>query len=71
MFLGREVVHLQITLKAARVNKGLSRDKAAQLLGISKYMLANYEHEKASPTVVECRKIEAVYGISLDNIFFA
>ena len=69
-YIWKEVSDLQITLKAARANKGLSREKAAELLEISKYMLANYEHGKASPTIIEGRKIEAVYGISLDNIFF-
>ena len=61
---------MQITLKAARINKGLSRNEASEMLGISIYKLSEYEKGKASPTIIECKKIETVYGIALDNIFF-
>lgn len=59
-----------ITLKAARVNKGLTQKKAAELLGVSEYTLINYEKGKSSPDVHVLKKIESLYGVPYHRIIF-
>lgn len=59
-----------ITLKAARVNKGLTQKDAAKMLGISEYTLINYEKGKSSPDVHVLKKIENLYGVPYHRIIF-
>lgn len=59
-----------ITLKAARVNKGLTQKKAAEMLGISEYTLMNYEKGKSSPDVRVLKKIENLYEVPYHKIIF-
>ena len=61
---------MTITLKAARVNKGLTQPEAAKLIGVSKTTIINWERGKSFPDVKEIKKIEEVYGIGYNSIFF-
>lgn len=60
----------QITLKAARVNAGLTIHQACERLGISHSTLVKWEKH---PDLVEPRKqkiIEQAYNFPIDFIFF-
>ena len=59
-----------MTLKAARVNAGLTQKKAEEMLGISEYTLINYEKGKSSPDVHVLKKIENLYGVPYHRIIF-
>lgn len=59
-----------ITIKAARVNKGLTQAEAAELLGISKDSLYNYENYRSYPDIRIVKKMVELYGISYDNLIF-
>lgn len=59
-----------MTLKAARVNAGLTQKKAAELLGISEFTLIRYESGKSSPDVHTLKKIEHLYGVPYHRIIF-
>lgn len=61
---------MSITLKSARVNKGLTQAKAAELIGITKDTLSNYERGKSYPDVPVIKKIETVYDVSYSDIKF-
>lgn len=61
---------MQITLKAARVNKGLSQKKAAALLGISNKTLCMYENGKAYPRVDLINQMGRLYGVNKDKFIF-
>lgn len=61
---------MEITLKAARVNKNLTQAQAAKLLGISKDTIWNYENGRSYPDVIALKKIEALYGVSYNDIIF-
>lgn len=61
----------KITLAAARVNAGMTQDKAAEALNISKETLSNYERGKSVPNWDMVRKIESVYDFPSDFIFLA
>jgi transcriptional regulator with XRE-family HTH domain len=61
---------MSITLKAARVNKGLTQKEAAKLLGIGEKTIAMYESGKTFPDVQMIKKIEELYGVSYNEINF-
>ncbi len=65
-----EMRKTKFTLKACRVNKGLTIKEAAKMLNISEFTLLNYEAGKTFPTVPVISKIENLYGISYDEIIF-
>ena len=48
---GKGVLKMKLTLKAARVNKGLTQSEAAQAIGISLSSMIDYENGKRSPYV--------------------
>ena len=60
----------KITLKAARVNAGLSQQEAAKKLGIDRSTLYLWENGKSSPSVIMFKRIEEIYGISYNAINF-
>lgn len=60
----------KITLKAARVNMGLTQAQAAKALGISVFTLINYETGKSYPDVPIISKIEKVYGMPYHKLNF-
>lgn len=59
-----------ITLKAARVNKGLTQKEAARKIGVSVEALAKWENGTAFPSVVRIPSIERVYGFKYDELIF-
>jgi len=61
---------MAITLKAARVNAGLSQTEAANQLGISKNTLCNYEKYRTVPDIEMSKKIAALYNWSVNDIIF-
>lgn len=69
--LKKEVSKLKLTLKALRVNKGYTQEKAASLIGISVETLAKYEKGLTYPDVPVLQKIEEVYETKYDNIDFS
>jgi len=60
----------KITLRAARVNAGLTLKEAAAKIGISVATLHKWEHDSSSIKVSQIKKIEEVYQYPTDNIFF-
>lgn len=64
-------VRMAITLKAARVNVGLTQIDAAKALGISPDTVRKYEQGETFPDVPMIRKIEALYRISYNDIDFS
>lgn len=61
---------MAITLKAARVNKGLSQIEAAKMLNLAVETLRNYETGKSYPNVAVVKRIEDLYGVSYSEINF-
>ena len=60
----------KMTLKAARVNKGLSQEQAAEMLGVTRNVVSNWERQLTFPDVVMLGKIEEVYGVSYADLIF-
>lgn len=61
----------KISLAAARVNAKLQQKDVAKVLGIAQETLLNWEKGKTSPRIEQARKLAAMYGIPLQDIFFA
>ena len=61
---------MAITLKAARVNVGLSQTEAAKHLGISKNTLSNYEKYVTKPDIEIAKRIASLYCCTVDDIIF-
>ena len=61
---------MKLTLRALRINKEYSQEKAANLIGISVETLANYEKGITYPDIPVLKKIEEIYETKYDNINF-
>jgi transcriptional regulator with XRE-family HTH domain len=59
-----------ITLRAARTNIGLNRKEAAKLFEIHYETLANYEADSSNIPHTFFAKIEPVYGLPKEAIYF-
>ena len=57
-----------VTLKAARAQKRLTQNEAAELIGISVPTLYNYEARLFYPTVPIIKSIEGAYGVRFSDI---
>ena len=60
----------KITLKAARVNAGLTQKGAADKIGISNKTLHNWENGRSFPDVMQVNALCEAYGILYDDIIF-
>ena len=63
--------NMAVTLKAARVNAGLTQKEAAERIGVNVAMIVKWENEGASPTAKRILKILEVYGMKFEDIIFA
>lgn len=59
----------KITLKAARVNAGLTQKEAAKRIGISYQTLSEYEKDASRIKLATLKKICSVYGLPSEYIF--
>ncbi len=64
------LMEFKISLKAARVNAGLTILEACEKLGISKDTMIRWEREPWLISAINMDKISKVYNISIDNINF-
>ena len=60
----------KLTLKAARVNAGMTQAEAAEKIGVSTNTLCAYERGTTFPDVRVLKRIEDVYGVEYKNIIF-
>jgi hypothetical protein len=61
---------MKITLKAARVNAGLTIIEAAEKIGIGKDTLIKWGKKPWTVNALNQNAISKTYGISIDNIIF-
>lgn len=61
---------MAITLKAARVNAGLTQREVSEKLNISKATLSHYETYKTIPDMEIGAKLAKLYGLTVDDIIF-
>lgn len=61
---------LKISLKAARVNAGLSQKEVATILNVSNKTINSWENGKTFPDAEKIDALCKLYGVSYDNIIF-
>lgn len=59
----------QVTLKAARVNVGLSQEQVAKRMEVTRQTVINWETGKIIPGIPEMEMLSTLYGIPTDYIF--
>ena len=64
----REVDNLQITLKAARVNAGLTQAQVEAQTGYARSTLTSWESGKTFPKADALENLCRLYGIPIGNI---
>ena len=62
---------MAITIKAGRVNVGLTQEKAAIELGISRGTLQSYESGRTKPDIEMGKKMAALYKTTVDELIFS
>lgn len=55
-------------LRAARTAAGLTQEKAAEALGVSRQTVSNWENGKTYPDIVSVVKMSDLFAISLDRL---
>lgn len=61
---------MEITLKAARVNAGLTQKTAAKAIGVSKETISNWERGLSFPGVATLKRLECVYNVGYNELIF-
>lgn len=61
---------MAITLKAARVNAGLTQKEAAKALNIAKGTLASYEMYRTKPDIEKSKQMAVLYNMTVDDLIF-
>lgn len=61
---------MKLTLKAARVNVGLTQEDVARILKKSKNTIVNYENGKSSPDIETGKALASLYGLSVNDLIF-
>lgn len=60
----------KITLRAARINAGLTQMQVSKSLGIAPATLSGWEKNSTKLSFLEAIKLAKLYHIQPDNIFF-
>ena len=55
-------------IKAARIEKKLTQEQVAELLGVSRQTISNWENEKSYPDIISVIKMSECYDVSLDYL---
>ena len=61
---------MKITLKAARVNAGMTQEEVAKKIKKSKNTIVNYENGKSTPDIETGKALAALFGCSVDDLNF-
>lgn len=60
---------MQISIKGARVEKGLTQLQAAREMGVTRETIANWEKGNTAPSAPQLMELCRVYGVSITDIF--
>lgn len=61
---------MKLTLRAARINRGLSQQEVAKLIGITNVTLSHWENCKSYPPIQKFRRLCSLYGCDEQDIVF-
>ena len=55
-------------IKAARLKKKMTQEQVAELLGVSRQTISNWENEKSYPDIISVIALSDLYSVSLDEL---
>ena len=55
-------------LKNARIEAGLTQEKAAEKIDVSRETISNWENEKSYPDIISVIALSDLYSVSLDEL---
>ena len=55
-------------LKNARIEAGLTQEKAAEKIDVSRQSISNWENEKSYPDIISVIALSDLYSVSLDEL---
>ncbi len=55
-------------LKNARIDAGLTQEKAAEEINVSRQTISNWENEKSYPDIISVIALSDLYSVSLDEL---
>ncbi|MBP3541426.1 MAG: helix-turn-helix transcriptional regulator [Clostridia bacterium] len=55
-------------LRTARNEKGITQEQAAELLGVSRQTISNWENNKSYPDIISVIKMSDIFSVSLDHL---
>ena len=55
-------------LKNARIEAGLTQEKAAEKIDVSRQTISNWENEKSYPDIIRVIALSDLYSVSLDEL---
>lgn len=61
---------MPISIKAARVNSGLTQAEVAERVNKTKNTIASYEAYATSPDIITAQAMAELFGMSLDEIIW-
>ncbi len=61
-------MEIGIKLKKARNEKGITQEQAAEVLGVSRQTISNWENNKSYPDIISVIKMSDIYSVSLDHL---
>ena len=61
---------IKLTLKAARVNVGMTQKDVAKRLKISNKTVCSWENGDTAPNVQQVEALCGLYGVAYDNLIF-
>lgn len=62
------IMEIGTKLKSARKKCGLTQEKAAEAVGVSRQTISNWENEKSYPDIVSVIRLSSLYFVSLDEL---
>ena len=60
---------MRITLKAARINAGLSQKEVAKKLGVCRQTIIKWERDTGRLNIEKLQSLCRVYGVDMNDIF--
>ena len=62
------VMQIGAKLKDARMRAGMTQEKVAEEIQVTRQTISNWENEKSFPDIVSVIRLSSLYGISLDQL---
>lgn len=62
------IMEIGSKLKNARNNSRLTQEQVAEILGVSRQTISNWENDKSYPDIISVIKMSDIYSVSLDHL---